>query len=614
MSFNEARLFNGAPQLPVETTMTQAAVLPTSETEAHTAAWPAVSLADSEAKLTAPGAMFEMETLTLDGRTVRVWKTGPKTVADVFYASQAFGERIFIVNGEERVSFDAFGRATFAFARHLVEAGVKPGQRVVFAMRNLPEWPVVFYGCALAGAVATPLNAWWSGDEMAYAIQDSQAVYAVFDAERFERVRDRLADCSDLKHVLVCRRPAAAAGDAVADFEDVIGATSNWGALPPVEPAPPVAIEPEDPATIFYTSGTTGGPKGVPASHRAVTTTIYCSIFSTARSYIRRGEEVPTPDPEAPQKCYVVAIPFFHVTGCFSLLNIATVTGTKLVLMRRFKPETLMELVQQERATSIGGVPTIPWQLLEHPDRDKYDLSSLESVTYGGAPAAPELVRRMDEAWPKAISGTGWGMTETCATFTHHIAEDYLNRPDSCGPVTPVGDMKVVDADGNALPPNSVGELWVYGPHVVRGYWNKPEATAKAFQDGWLKTGDLARIDEEGFCYIVDRIKDVIIRGGENIYSVEVEDVLYTHPAVMDAALVPIPHRTLGEEPGAVVTLKPGCDADEQELQAYVRARLAGFKTPVRVLFRHEPLPRNANGKILKPELKRLFLTASADA
>ena len=212
--------------------------------------------------------------------------------------------------------------------------------------------------------------------------------------------------------------------------------------------------------------------------------------------------------------------------------------------------------------------------------------------------------------WPKAQSGTGWGMTETCATFTHHYGEDYTHRPDSCGPATPVGDMKVVDGEGNGLPPGSVGELWVYGPHVARGYWNKPDATAKTFQDGWLKTGDLARIDAEGFCYIVDRIKDVIIRGGENIYSVEVEDVLYTHPAIMDAALVAIAHRTLGEEPGAVVTLKPGETADEPELQAYVRARLAGFKTPVRILFRHEPLPRNANGKVLKPDLKRLFEAA----
>ena len=271
-----------------------------------------------------------------------------------------------------------------------------------------------------------------------------------------------------------------------------------------------------------------------------------------------------------------------------------------------------MRLVEQERATAIGGVPTIAWQLLDHPARGSYDLSSLDSITYGGAPAAPELTRRIPETWPAARSGTGWGMTETSATFTHHFGEDYANRPDSCGPATPVGDMKVVDAQGRGLPPGETGELWVRGPAVVRGYWNNPEATAKTFEDGWLKTGDLARIDEEGFCYIVDRLKDVIIRGGENIYSVEVEDVLYTHPAVTDAALVAIAHPTLGEEPGAVVSLTPGADVTPEALQAHVRARLASYKTPVRILISETPLPRNPAGKLMKGELKRLFLPSAA--
>ena len=386
-----------------------------------------------------------------------------------------------------------------------------------------------------------------------------------------------------------------------------------WAALPPVEPLAH-SPSPNDDATLFYTSGTSGGPKGALASHRAAVTPIFATLLAQARVYVRRGEAPPQIGPDLPPKSYVVVIPFFHVTGCFALLNIAAAMGFKIVMMRKFEPEAAMALVERERATSIGGVPTIPWQLLEHPARDRYDLSSLDLITYGGAPAAPALVDRIAQAWPQAKSGTGWGMTETCATFTGHIGEDYANRPDSCGPATPVGEMKVVDPQGGTLAANEIGELWVYGPHVVKGYWNKPEATAAAFQDGWLKTGDLARIDEEGFCYIVDRIKDVIIRGGENIYSVEVEDVLYTHPAVMDAALVPIAHATLGETPGAVVTLKPGSEASEAELQAYVAARLASFKTPVRVLLRREPLPRNANGKILKNELKSLFVVPAVHA
>ena len=198
-------------------------------------------------------------------------------------------------------------------------------------------------------------------------------------------------------------------------------------------------------------------------------------------------------------------------------------------------------------------------------------------------------------------------MTETSATFTHHAAEDYLNRPDSCGPAVPVCDMKIVGAEGQTLGPNEVGELYGKGPNVVIGYWNKPEATSQTFIDGWVRTGDLARIDEEGFCFIIDRAKDMLIRGGENIYCIEVENALYEHPAVMDAAVVGVPHKTLGEEPGAVVTLKVGAEASEAELRGFVADRLAAFKVPIKVVFMTETLPRNANGKILKNELKKLF-------
>jgi long-chain acyl-CoA synthetase len=254
-----------------------------------------------------------------------------------------------------------------------------------------------------------------------------------------------------------------------------------------------------------------------------------------------------------------------------------------------------------------GGVPTIAWQLLEHPDRDRYDLSSLESIAYGGAPAAPDLVRRIFTEFG-ALPGNGWGMTETMATVTSHAAEDYLNRPTSAGPPVAAADLKIMGEDGQTeLPTGEVGELWARGPMIVRGYWNKPGATAETFVDGWVRTGDLARLDEEGFCYIVDRAKDMIIRGGENIYSTEVENCLYAHPAVTDCALIGLPHRTLGEEPAAVVHLCPGCHATEAELQGWVRQHLAAFKVPVAIRFVAETLPRNANGKILKRELRALF-------
>ena len=221
-------------------------------------------------------------------------------------------------------------------------------------------------------------------------------------------------------------------------------------------------------------------------------------------------------------------------------------------MTRRWDAVEAFRLIERERVTNAGGVPAIAWQLIEHPERARYDLSSLELVSYGGAPAAPELVRRITEAFPGSQPGSGWGMTESSATFTHHMAEDYQHRPGSAGPAAPVGEMRIVDGDGADLPAGEVGELWVRGPNVVAGYWNRPEANAETFVDGWLKTGDLARLDEEGFLFIVDRKKDMLIRGGENIYCVEVEDALYSHPAVMDAALIGLPHHVLGEEPAAV--------------------------------------------------------------
>ena len=306
-------------------------------------------------------------------------------------------------------------------------------------------------------------------------------------------------------------------------------------------------------------------------------------------------------------------MPLFHVTGCFAVLGPIVATGGKLVLIRKWEPEQAMRIIEREKVNATGGVPTIAWQLIEHPARSKYDLSSLETVSYGGAPSAPELVRQIKETFKGSRPGHGWGMTETCATFTSHIGWEYVAKPASCGPAIPVGEIKIMTLDGHGpLPAGEVGELWVYGPNVVHEYWNKPEATAQTFVDGWLKTGDLARIDDDGYLFMIDRAKDMLIRGGENIYCIEVENVLYDHPAVMDAALVGIAHRTLGEEPAAVVTLKPGATATERERRAFVAERLAAFKVPVKVLFHTETLPRNANGKIMKNELKKLFETTAA--
>jgi long-chain acyl-CoA synthetase len=570
-------------------------------------AWPAMSIAEAHALLTAPGAPFEMETLTIRGLATRVWKYAPPTLRSVVEMSRAHGERIFLVHEDERISFEAFFRAVSAFAHELRARGVEKGDRVAIVMRNLPEWPAAFYAAASLGAIVTPLNAWWTGPELEYGLTDSGAKVLVVDVERLERLAEHLPHCPDLERIYVARLDEENANPQVVKLETVLGAPPAWAELPD-RPLPPVDIAPDDDATIFYTSGTTGRPKGALATQRNINANIMASGCAAARAFLRRGEAPPAPDPTAPQRATLLSVPFFHATGCVAILNPSLVAGAKLAMMRRWDPVRAFEVIAREKITMAGGVPTIAWQLIEHPLRANYDLSSLESVAYGGAPSAPELVRKIRETFPRSQPGNGWGMTETSATATTHGAEDYVNRPDSCGPPVPVTDLKIMSLEGDReLPAGEVGELWCRGPQVVKGYWNKPEATAQTFHEGWVKTGDLARLDEEGFCYIIDRAKDMLIRGGENIYCIEVENVLYDHPAVMDAALVGIPHRTLGEEPGAVVTLKPGAAADEAELRAFVAERLAAFKVPVKVIVWPETLPRNANGKIMKAQLRKLF-------
>jgi len=570
--------------------------------------WPAMSIKDAYAILTAPGMPTEMEEVVIRGIPTRVWKNAPPTLRDVVSIGRAHGDKVFLVHEDERVTFEAFHRGVANFARALADKGVKKGDRVAIVMRNLPEWPVAFYAAACLGAIVTPLNAWWTGPELEYGLTDSGSKVCIVDVERFDRLAEHFPNCPDLEHVFVARMIDEVAHPYVTRMEDVIGGPNSWADLPDL-PLPDGPIEQDDDATIFYTSGTTGKPKGALATQRNINSNIMAALCVGARNFLRRGEQPPAPDPSLPQKGSLLSVPFFHATGCFAVLNPTLFAGGKLAMMRKWDPEQAMQVIERERLTSAGGVPTIAWQIIEHPNRDKYDLSSIESMAYGGAPSAPELVRKIKEVWPNSQPGNGWGMTETSATATSNSAEDYVNRPDSCGPAVPVTDIKImtVEAPHRELGPNEVGELWCKGPQVVKGYWNKPEATAQTFVDGWVKTGDLARIDEEGFCFIIDRAKDMLIRGGENIYCIEVENVLYDHPAVMDAALVGIPHKTLGEEPAAVVTLKPGAEATEQELRAFVADRLAAFKVPVKVAFWHETLPRNANGKIMKNELKKVF-------
>jgi long-chain acyl-CoA synthetase len=563
------------------------------------------SVAEIRAELTAPGQLFEMDEVQIDGVPIRVWKNAPPTLRAVLDLSSLHGDKIFIAYEDERISFGDHFRRAATFAHHLVDRyGIEKGDRVAIAMRNFPEWLIAFWGATVSGAIVVPLNAWWTGPELEYGIEDSSAKVLVVDEERAQRLRP-YADMG-LSGVIVARAQHPLTEDEDS-FDDVLGDV-------PADASPPdVALEPEDDATIFYTSGTTGFPKGALGTHRNICTNVmslaFGAIYASARKAAVEGGGG-APDLEAmasgaAEQAILLSVPLFHVTGCHAIMLGSISFGGKLVIMYKWDPERALELIERERITTIGGVPAMVWQLLESPSFSETDLSSVTAIGYGGAPAPPELVRRIEELFPGRTPTNGWGMTETSSTAASNNGIDYIAKPESCGPPLPVNDVRIVDEEGNGVPRGEPGELWVRGPNVVKGYWNKPEATADTFvEGGWLRTGDIARIDDEGFIYITDRAKDMIIRGGENIYSAEVEAALFEHPAVTDVAVFGVPHDVLGEEVGAVVQTKPGASVTREELQQHTRDRVAAFKVPVKIWFREHELPRNPAGKIMKRDLR----------
>ncbi|MBR0778624.1 acyl--CoA ligase [Bradyrhizobium diazoefficiens] len=573
--------------------------------------WPALSLAETYSRLTAPGAPFEMETVTVSGRPIRAYKKAHRDLRAIFEANKAWGDRTFIVFENERLSYRAHYRAASALAWRLADDyGVQKGDRVAIAMRNLPEWPIAFWAVTVIGGIAVPLNAWGTGDDVAYGLRDSGAKVAIVDSERFERLKSRPTG-DHAAALITVRTPGHPDGNAVA-LADLIGPSSNYDSLP--ERAPPDRdIQPDDDATILYTSGTTGRPKGALGTHRNIMCNLVNITFSGARAALRRGDPLPAP-PEV-QKAVLLPVPFFHVTGCHSIMIPALANGSKIVLMYKWNAEAALELIERERINGVSGVPSMTWQLLESPDFLRRDISSLEGLSYGGAAASPELTLKIAALFPGKFGGTGYGATETSSVSTSNGAEDYLARPDSVGPAVPGCDLRVIDEAGNTLPPGAIGELEIYGGNVVKGYWNNPQATAAAFRDGWYRTGDIVRMDADGFVYLLDRAKDMLIRGGENIYCVEIEDALLAHPDILEAAIVGIPDRVLGELVGAVVRARAGSRLTAEQVIEHLRPLLAAFKLPVTVDIRIEELPRTASGKIVKRQLREeLASMASASA
>jgi long-chain acyl-CoA synthetase len=510
----------------------------------------------------------------------------------VFATARPRGDATFLVYEDERWSFaDVMARVDALGALLVDSYGVGVGDRVAIGMRNYPEWVVAFAAITSVGAVSVSLNAWWTEEELGWALEDCGASVLVADRERVERTREATRR-------LGVRVLGVRLGD---DVDGQLADVDRWeDALPLGTPLPGVAISPDDDATILYTSGTTGRPKGAVSTHRAVTQALMGYSCRAAVDRLRRG----TPATPTTPPAFILIVPLFHVTGSIPVMLGCFASGLKLVIMYKWDPDRALELIERERVTNFVGVPTQSWDLLQSPRFAEFDTSSLVAVGGGGAPAPPELVRRVATSFAKASPNIGYGMTETNAYGPQNGGEDYLTHPTSTGRATPILQVEVRDEAGVPVPVGERGEIWFKGPNLIRGYWNRPDATAETIVDGWLRTGDIGRLDDEGFVYVEDRAKDMVLRGGENVYSAEVEAVIYEHPAVHEAAVFGVPHDRLGEEVAAVVVPRAGATVTADELRAHVSRRLAPFKVPSRVAVWSEPLPRNPAGKVLKRDLR----------
>ncbi len=555
------------------------------------------SFDDIRGAMCAPGLPFEIEHVEIEGRDIRSWKKSASSMAALVESSLKYGDADFIVYKDERLSYAEHYRRVAAVACQLVDRfNIRKGDRVAIAMRNYPEWSIAFWAAAAAGAVVVPLNAWWVSDELEYGLEDSGAILVFADAERLDRLQNITSDLP-VQHVVAVRC------DSVPD--GVTAIETLWQSANEAAGLPALTLSPEDNATLFYTSGTTGFPKGTLGTHRNFCSAALTMPFSGVQGILRSGGTLfDLMAMKKTQRSILLSVPLFHVTGCHGMLLGCLANGGKLVMMHKWEPTVALELIEQEHINIFSGVPAMVRQLLDVNEVEKRDLSTVTNIGYGGAPAPPDLLRRIKAAMPVVGASNGWGITETSAGIATNSRMDYADKPESVGPASPVCDVKVVNEAGEQLAPGELGELWVRGPNVVKGYWRRPEDTAAAFTDGWFHTGDVGKIDEQGFIYLVDRLKDMIIRGGENIYCAEVEAALSEHPAVVSACVFGLPEEVLGEQVGAAVQIDLADTVSEQELREFVAERLAAYKVPTKIWTRTEPLPTGATGKVLKKEIK----------
>lgn len=544
-------------------------------------------------ELTGPGGAFEIVEAEVLGQKLRVFRNAPASIREVWLATAQFADRPYLIYENERLTYGQSHAQVNAIGAWLVAQGVKPGDRVAAAMRNYPEWMLIYWACVSIGVAVVGMNAWWTAEEMAYGLEDSAPKILFLDAERLERLRERPELAARQKLVGV-RMASGVPG--VTAWSDVI---AHGGAMPEV------TVDPDSDACIFYTSGTTGFPKGAQLTHRGCVANLMNMMYAGASSALAMQRATGIEPPAAPPvPVTLITTPLFHVTANNCGAYAATAAGGALVLMYRWDAGEALRLIARERVSGMSGVPVMARELINHPDFATTDTSSLLALAGGGAQVPPDLVHKIEARVATARPGTGYGMTETCGIITSISGDFFVDKPDSAGPAMPNFEVKCVDDDGNTVPPGQVGELWVKGSSVIKGYINRPEATASSITDGWLHTGDIARLDEHGFIYIVDRKKDMVLRGGENVYCAEVEAVIYRHNAVAECCVFGVPDERLGEEVGAAIVLKAGESLTDAALREHCAAIMAKHKIPRYIWFQEEALPRNASGKFLKRELR----------
>ncbi len=547
--------------------------------------------------LLSPSGKYHLTEADIDDVRVRVFKNAPLHLRELYQGALEHSYDTFYVYEDERYTFaDAWRRVEQVMsALHVL--GVRPGDRVGICMRNYPEWVFAFMGITSMGGIAVAMNAWWTGEEMMYGIEDSGLNTLFVDRERLEPLSPYL-DRASLNVVVV--RSEHIAGQGVVGWDEFLA--SGQGVMH----APTIAAD--APATILYTSGSTSHPKGVVSSHRAI---IHSLLGWEASAALARADAGRRQRPPERQPCMIITVPLFHVTGLNGQLLPSLRNGRKVVAMYKWDAEKALAIIEREGVTHFSGVPTMAFELVNSPNYDKFDLSTLRSIGGGGAAMTAKHSRRIKErSNDRTRASAAYAMTETNGLAASNAGADLQSRPESCGrALRPLVDIRIVDQAGNEVPRGQKGEICIKGPMNFSFYWNRPEDTAATLRNGWVHTGDLGHMDDDDFIYITGRAKEMIIRGGENIGCQEVESVLYEHPKIRECAVFGLPDERLGEIVAAAVSIKQDDILTAGDVRSHVSEHLARFKVPEVVEILHEQLPRTASGKIYKLGIRETLMT-----